>query len=98
MNYQYVNQLNRKKANGVTATVIKYEEGSSSPPKVVASGTGHVANKIIAMAKENDIPMQEDPSLIQNLLDLDLGENIPPQLYAVIAEILLLIQEMEKLD
>lgn len=98
MNYQFVNQLNRKKTNGVSATVIKYEEGVTAAPKVVATGTGHVANKIIEMAKENDIPMQEDPSLIQNLLDLDLGENIPPQLYSVIAEILLLIQEMERLD
>jgi flagellar biosynthesis protein len=40
--------------------------------------------------------MQEDHSLIGELLDMDLGESIPPQLYAVMAEILLLIEELEK--
>ncbi len=40
--------------------------------------------------------MQEDPGLLENLLDMDLGDNVPPQLYSVIAEILLLIEEMEK--
>lgn len=40
--------------------------------------------------------MQEDAKLVENLIDMDLGDNIPPQLYSVIAEILLLIEEMEK--
>ena len=40
--------------------------------------------------------MQEDSALVANLLDMDLGDNIPPQLYSVMAEILLLIEEIEK--
>ena len=55
-----------------------------------------VAQQIIELAKENDIQMQEDSALVANLLDMDLGDNIPPQLYSVMAEILLLIEEMEK--
>ena len=57
---------------------------------VVAQGKGQVAKQIIEMAKENDIQIQEDSTLVANLLDMDFGENIPPQLYAVMAEILLL--------
>lgn len=48
------------------------------------------------LAKQHNIQMQEDEGLVQHLLDIDLGENVPPQLYSVIAEILLLIEEMEK--
>ena len=55
-----------------------------------------MAQQIIELAKENDIQIQEDSSLVANLLDMDLGDNIPPQLYSVMAEILLLIEEMDK--
>lgn len=92
----YFNQKNRKEINGPQAAVIKYDEENGSAPVVVAQGKGRVAQQIIELAKENDIHMQEDSSLVANLLDMDLGENIPPQLYAVMAEILLLIEEMEK--
>lgn len=93
---KFFNQRKRKEKNGPTAAVIKYDEESGQAPKVVAQGKGYVANKIIEMAEENDIHMQEDPMLVENLIDMDLGENIPPQLYSVLAEILLLIEEMEK--
>ncbi|PSL51121.1 flagellar biosynthesis protein [Salsuginibacillus halophilus] len=92
--YQYVNSVNRKLKNGPTAAVLQYDDGDA--PKVVAHGKGAVAQQILELAEENDIHMQEDPMLVQNLLDMDLGENVPPQLYSVIAEILLLIEEMER--
>ena len=75
---------------------LKYDEESGNAPVVVAQGKGHVAQQIIELAKENDIQIQEDSSLVSNLLDMDLGDNIPPQLYSVMAEILLLIEEMDK--
>jgi flagellar biosynthesis protein len=91
----YYNQKNRRKVNGPTAAVIRYDESEEKAPKVVAQGSGHLAAKIMELAKEHDIAMQEDSGLLQNLLDIDLGENVPPQLYSVIAEILLFIEEME---
>lgn len=94
-NVHYFNQKNRKKVNGPSAAVIRYDQDHEGSPSIVAQGTGHVAKKIIELAKENNIHMQEDESLVQNLLDIDLGENVPPQLYSVIAEILLLIEEIE---
>jgi flagellar biosynthesis protein len=91
----YFNQKRKKERNGPSAAVIRYEEGDRAPT-VVAHGRGYVAEKIIELAKQNHIPIEEDVSLVQQLLDIDLGENIPPQLYAVIAEILVLIEKIEK--
>ena len=96
MRQQYFNQLNRKKVNGPTAAVIRYDEQNDKAPQLVAHGSGEVAKKIIEMAKKSDIHMQEDASLVSNLMDIDLGESIPPQLYAVIAEILLLLEELDE--
>ncbi|MGO4887010.1 EscU/YscU/HrcU family type III secretion system export apparatus switch protein [Anaerobacillus sp. MEB173] len=93
---KHFNHKQRKRTNGPTAAVIRYDEETGKGPAVVAHGSGHVANQIIELAKKNNIHMQEDPLLVENLLDMDLGENIPPQLYQVMAEILLLIEEMEK--
>lgn len=92
----YYNQKRRKELNGPQAAVVKYDKESGNAPVVVAQGKGIVAQQIIELAKENDIQIQEDSSLVSNLLDMDLGDNIPPQLYSVMAEILLLIEEMDK--
>ncbi|RDI40125.1 EscU/YscU/HrcU family type III secretion system export apparatus switch protein [Falsibacillus pallidus] len=92
----YFNQKNKRAMNGPTAAVIRYDEGEGGSPTVVAQGSGVLAAKIIELAKQHNIQMQEDESLVKHLLDIDLGDNIPPQLYSVIAEILLLIEEMEK--
>ncbi|NEU30784.1 EscU/YscU/HrcU family type III secretion system export apparatus switch protein [bacterium LRH843] len=91
---KHMNQTRRRQVNGPTAAVIRYDEGEA--PKVVAHGKGQIASQIIELAKQNNVAMQEDPLLVENLLDMDLGDNIPPQLYSVMAEILLLIEEMEK--
>ncbi|SDN39702.1 EscU/YscU/HrcU family type III secretion system export apparatus switch protein [Alkalicoccus daliensis] len=93
---KHFNQVNRRQINGPSAVVISYDEAEGNEPRVIASGKGYVAEKILKMAEENNIHMEEDASLLENLLDLDLGENVPPQLYAVIAEILLLIEELER--
>lgn len=92
----FYNQKKRREINGPSAAVIKYDEETGKSPIVVAQGKGQVAQQIIEIAQKNKIHMQEDSSLVANLLDMDLGDNIPPQLYAVMAEILLLIEEMEK--
>ena len=91
----FYNQKKRKEINGPQAAVIKYDEETGKVPIVVAQGKGHVAQQIIELAQKNNIHMQEDSALVANLLDMDLGDNIPPQLYSVMAEILLLIEEIE---
>lgn len=90
------NQKQRQAVNGPMAAVIRYDQENDLVPTVISQGRGHLAEKIISMARDNDIPLQEDSLLVKNLIDMDLGENIPPQLYSVVAEILLLIEEMER--
>ncbi|MDG5788649.1 EscU/YscU/HrcU family type III secretion system export apparatus switch protein [Evansella sp. AB-P1] len=93
---KHYNHIKRREINGPSAAVIRYDESTNEEPKIVAQGKGHVAQKILELAKENDIPMEEDTALLETLLDMDLGDNIPPQLYTVMAEILLLIEEMDR--
>lgn len=92
----YYNQKARRLKNGPSAAVLRYDEAEGGAPQVVAQGSGAVANKIIELAKQHGVQMQEDPSLVGHLLDIDLGSNVPPQLYSVIAEILLLLEEMNR--
>ena len=96
MRYQNFNLKKMKEKNGHTAVAVHYDENSSGVPEVIAKGKGYIADKIIQRAKESKIPMQEDSTLIANLIDMDLGDNIPPQLYSVIAEVLLMLEEVEK--
>lgn len=95
-NSLYLNQKNKKKLSGPTAAVIRYDDSQDAVPTVVAHGSGQVAKKIIELAKQNNIQMQEDESLVSTLLNIDLGESIPPQLYAVMAEILILLEELNE--
>ncbi|MDW2876644.1 EscU/YscU/HrcU family type III secretion system export apparatus switch protein [Bacillus infantis] len=96
MTTQFFNQKRRALVNGPTAAVLRFDGQEGSAPTVVAQGKGHLAMKIMELARQNDVHMQEDAGLLQNLLDVDLGGNIPPQLYSVIAEVFLLLEEMEK--
>lgn len=94
----YINSTKRRQQNGQSAAVIRYDETDGGTPSVIAQGTGVLAERIIELARQHGVQMQEDEQLVQHLLDLDLGDNIPPQLYSVIAEILLLIEEMGMKD
>jgi len=66
-------------------------------PKIVATGKGKVAEKIIETAKGAAVPVHEDSKLADTLSRLDIGEFIPPELYEVVAEILVFVDDMEKL-
>lgn len=68
------------------AVGLKYDQ--SSAPQVIAKGFGDLAEDIIALAKENGVLIHEDPHLSELLLRLDLGQEIPEELYYVIAELI----------
>ncbi len=70
------------------AIALKYEKGKDNAPKVVGKGQGEVAKRIIEIAEENGIYIKEDPELVEILSTLDLYEEIPEELYKVVAEIL----------
>ncbi|MBS4540108.1 EscU/YscU/HrcU family type III secretion system export apparatus switch protein [Clostridium sp. D2Q-11] len=77
------------------AIAVHYDNATDSLPEIVSRRKGKMAEELIEIAKIRDIPLEEDISLLGNLLDMDLGENIPPQLYSVIAEVFLLLQDLE---
>lgn len=78
------------------AAAIYYEEGSEAP-RVIAQGKGEIALRIIETAKENEVPVFEDSGLVDALLQLELGEQIPPELYSVVAEVLVFISNIDRL-
>lgn len=80
-------KIQQKKA----AIAVHYEKEKDTAPKVVAKGKGVVADKIIELARKNDIPLYEDPDLIEVLSKLDLGQEIPAEMYKLIAEVLVYV-------
>jgi len=78
------------------AAALKYQQGSDKSPKVVASGRGVVADKIIEKAREFDVPFFKNEALANSLLDVDVGESIPPQLYKAVAEVFIWLLASEK--
>lgn len=68
------------------AVALKYD-GDAIAPVIVASGMGHMAEKIVETAIENDVPIFEDNSLATMLSQLELGQEIPEELYKTIVEI-----------
>jgi len=70
-----------------TAVALKYDESNNIAPVVVASGVGYLAEKIIEVAAENNVPVFEDSSLSTILSQLDLGAEVPEELYKVVVDI-----------
>lgn len=79
------------------AVALKYVPGESEAPVVVAKGRGKVAEAILDKAKENGVPVQEDAALVEVLSKLDLDEQIPAELYQLVAEVLTYIYRADRL-
>jgi flagellar biosynthesis protein len=76
------------------AVALKYDQKKDKSPKVIAKGRGNIAEKIIDIAKEHNVPLYEDKNLIQILEALDLETEIPPELYRAVAEVLAFIYRL----
>jgi flagellar biosynthesis protein len=70
------------------AAALRYERPTDRAPRVVARGEGHLAERILAAAREHGIPIHEDRALVQVLSKLDIDEEIPLEVYQAVAEIL----------
>ena len=77
------------------AAALKYESDKHSAPKVVGIGEGLVAEKMLQTAKESQVPIVEDLDVAKSLLKLDIGDEIPEELYYVIAEVLAFITRLD---
>jgi flagellar biosynthesis protein len=76
------------------AVALRYEKDRDRAPHVVAKGRGWVARKIIEEAKMQGLPMREDPLLVEALIGLDLYQEVPEELYKVIAEIYVFLYQV----
>ena len=68
------------------AVALNYDEESA--PRVTAKGTGDLAEQIMAMARQHNVPLQENPELVKVLVELELGTQIPEALYLAVAEVI----------
>ena len=85
-----------KKKQLEKAVAILYDSQQSSSPKVVASGQGEVAKKIIETAREAGVHIQEDANRVELLSKIDLGEEIPAELYQTVAEVLAFVYQVNE--
>jgi flagellar biosynthesis protein len=70
------------------AVALTYDKQKDDAPRVVAKGQGQVAKNIIELAKLHDIPIKDDPDLIEVLSSLEINEEIPSEIYVAVAELL----------
>lgn len=79
-----------------SAIALEYNSNEEAP-KVIASGHGHLADKIIDKAQEYDIPVHQDEKLANSLSNIEIGEYIPKELYQVVAEVLVYVDAMDRI-
>jgi len=85
----------RAKSNRPRAVALSYDSDTMPAPTVTAQGQGEVAERIIALAKEHGVTIRQDPDLVTLLAQLDIGQTIPPELYAVVAEVLAFVYQLK---
>jgi flagellar biosynthesis protein len=78
------------------AAALKYDKDIDAVPRVVATGRGMVADMIKEKAVEAEIPIVEDAALVSSLLMLELGEEIPVELYRAVAKILAFLYDIDR--
>jgi flagellar biosynthesis protein len=77
-----------------SAVALKYQTETDAAPKVTAKGEGLVAERIIQLARENQVPIKEDPDLVQILSQVDINKEVPPSVYKVVAELLAFVYKL----
>ena len=73
------------------AVALRYDLERENAPRIVGTGSGKLAERLIELAREHDIPIQEDSDLVEILSRLNLNEEIPPSTYIIVSEILAFI-------
>ncbi|WP_291583397.1 EscU/YscU/HrcU family type III secretion system export apparatus switch protein [Clostridium sp. UBA6640] len=76
------------------AAAVKYDYGATAP-KVTAVGMGHIADKILEKAEENEVPVVENEELANLLTNVDVGDEIPLELYDVVAKVIAYVMDID---
>ena len=77
------------------AVALKYDKEQQNAPKVVASGRGEIAAKIIQKAKEYNVPIFSNPELASSLINLEIDQEIPEQLYHAVVDVFIWLMKNE---
>jgi len=88
--------MSKNKEGIKKAVALKYDSEKMRSPRLVAKGMGHIAEKIVEIAKRHNVHIHNDPDLTDTLYKLDLLAEIPSNLYAVIAEIFVFLYKLNK--
>jgi len=83
---------------GRTARAVALHWDREHAPRITASGSGPTAEAILRLAEEHGVPLQSDPYLVEALAQIPLGEEIPPQLYVAVAEVLAFVFALAGID
>ena len=86
----------RKEEKVKTAVALAYEAGDVAT-KILSTGNGELAERIIEKVKAGNVPLYKDNKLANTLSKLEIGDTIPPELYDVVAEILVFVDDMDRL-
>lgn len=86
----------RGKGRDTVAAALGYQTNRDTAPRLLAKGRGLVADRIVAVAREANRPVYRDERLAKQLQNLSLGESIPPELYEVVAEVLVFIAQVDQ--
>ena len=92
LSYKFI----ENKVQDTIKIALKYNKDKDNVPKVAAKGAGVVAEKIIDLARKHGIPMKDDPDLVEVLSKLEIEEEIPPEIYVVVAELLAYVYSLNK--
>lgn len=92
-----VDDLDVQNKKNLKAIAVKYDVEKGTAPKIIATGKGRIAEKILEVAEENRIPFYEDQTLADLLAKLELDDEIPPELYTLVAEVLAFVYQLDKL-
>jgi flagellar biosynthesis protein len=85
----------RNTASRPAAAALAYDPTGPEPPELVALGRGLSAEEIVRLAREHDIPVHQDAGLVEALAKLEVGQTIPRELYAVVAEVLAFVYAVD---
>lgn len=88
--------MENEKKKMKSAIALAYSPDEEAP-KVIASGKGIIADRMIEKAQEVNVPVHRDDKLAATLSKLEIGEMIPPELYEAVAEILVFVDALEKI-
>jgi|WetSurMetagenome_2_1015567.scaffolds.fasta_scaffold117177_2 flagellar biosynthesis protein len=86
----------KNKAQPKTVVALGYDPEKDKAPRILASGRGHVAEQILAIAKQHQLPIREDPILAEALSQVDLNQVVPAELYAVVAEVFAFVYRLKQ--